>query len=86
MSVFENNQAVESNIWAEIVTIEVPVHVVRSGLQDPSQLMSDSLTPPGLAASFRRGKDTLLPEHSHFIPMEAPELAAKLIADAIGLL
>ena len=86
VSIFQNNQAVDSNIWAEISTVEIPVHVVRAGFQDPSHLMTGSLTTPGLAASFRRGKDTLLPEHSHFIPMEAPELSAKFIADAVGLL
>ena len=41
---------------------------------------------PDLAASFVRGTDTCLAEYSHFIPMESPELAAKLIADAVTLL
>jgi hypothetical protein len=45
--------------------------------------MGSSPTAPGLAASFACGVDTLLPQHSHFIPMEAPELAAKLIANSL---
>jgi lipase len=86
VSIFEHNQAVDSNIWAEIATVETPVHVVRAGLKDPSHLMAESLTAPSLAASFRRGRDTLLTEHSHFIPMEAPEMTAKFVTDALALL
>ena len=87
VSIYENSTAVESNIWPEIVTIQIPVHVVRVGLFRSRPVYADSLTPPDLAASFTRGNGyTASPEHSHFIPMESPELAAKLIADAIGLL
>jgi hypothetical protein len=45
--------------------------------------MGPSLTAPDLSASFARGVDTCLAQHSHFIPMESPELAAKSIADAL---
>jgi hypothetical protein len=48
--------------------------------------MGSSPTAPNLAASFTHGVDTCLPEHSHFIPMESPELMAKLIADSLSLL
>jgi hypothetical protein len=48
--------------------------------------MGSSPTAPDLAASFAHGTDTCLPEHSHFIPMESPELAAKLITDTLTLL
>jgi hypothetical protein len=43
-------------------------------------------TAPGLAASFAHGVDTRLPEHLHSIPMELPELAAKLIVHTLALL
>jgi hypothetical protein len=61
--------------------------VVRAGLPvDPSRRMGESLTDPNLAARFARGRDTLLRDHSHFIPTEAPELTAKFVADAVSLL
>jgi len=86
-SIYEGGAAVESNIYPEIATIPFPVHVVRAGrFQDPANVMRTSPTAPELAASFAHGTDTLLPEHSHLIPMESPELAAKLIADISTLL
>jgi lipase len=86
-SIYENSTAPASNIYPEIGAIEVPVHVVRAGkFGDPSNIMGSSPTTPDLAASFARGADTVLPEHSHFIPMESPELAAKMIEDALALL
>ena len=86
-SIYEASPAVESNIYPEIATIAIPVHVVRSGrFQDRSNVMGSSPTAPDLAASFARGADTLLAEHSHFIPMESPELVAKQIANSLTLL
>jgi lipase len=86
-SIYEASPTVESNIYPEIATITVPVHVVRSGrFRDPANVMGYSPTAPDLAASFAHGADTCLAEHSHFIPMESPDLVAKLIADALTLL
>ncbi len=86
-SIYDGSTAVESNIYPEIATIQIPVHVVRAGLYRPrAGFMGSSPTTPDLAASFTRGTDTCLSEYSHFIPMESPDLAAKLIADALGLL
>lgn len=86
-SIYEASPAVESNIYPEIATIPVPVHVVRAGrFQDPANVMGVSPTAPDLAASFAQGADTRLPDHSHFIPMESPELAAKLIREMLTLL
>jgi lipase len=86
-SVYENGPAVEANIYAEIAAISIPVRVVRSGkFSGPANVMGSSPTSPNLAASFTHGTDLCLEEHSHFIPMEAPELTAKLIADALALL
>jgi lipase len=86
-SIYEASPAVESNIYPEIATIAIPVHVVRSGrFQDPANVMGSSPTAPDLAASFAHGADTLLREQSHFIPMESPELVAKLIANSLSLL
>jgi lipase len=86
-SIYEASPAVESNIYPEIATIPIPVHVVRAGrFRDAANVMGSSPTAPNLAASFAHGTDTLLAGHSHFIPMESLELVAKLIADSLSLL
>ncbi len=83
-SIYDGSTAVESNIYPEIASIRIPVHVVRAGrYPDPAAVMRTSITAPGLAASFVRGRDTSLAEYSHFIPMESPALAAELIVEAI---
>ncbi len=50
--------------------------------------MSASPTWPGLADELANAEDVFLPERSHFIPMEAPELVVshlrELAADARG--
>ncbi len=86
-SIYENSTAPGANIYPEIRAVDVPVHVVRAGrCPDPRDVMKTSLTTPDLAVHFARGRDTLLLEHSHLFPMEAPELTADLIANAIGFL
>jgi len=86
-SIYEASPVPESNIYPEIATIRVPVHVVRAGrFRDRGHAMGTSPTAPDLAKSFAQGTDTCLAEYSHFIPMEAPELVAKLVADGLGLL
>jgi lipase len=86
-SIYEASPVAESNIYPEIATVHIPVHVVRSGrFRDRGHVMGTSPTAPHLAASFTHGKDTCLEEYSHFIPMESPELVAKLVGDALGLL
>lgn len=79
-SIYENSPAPASDIYAEIATIKIPVRVVRAGkVRDPGDVMGRSPTAPDLAASFERGTDLCLPDHSHFIPMEAPWLVAELL-------
>lgn len=86
-SLYEHSPAVESNIYPEIATIQIPVHVVRAGRSlDPTNVMGTSPTAPDLAQSFARGADSCLADLSHFIPMESPELTAKLVADMLALL
>lgn len=81
-SIYENSPAPASDIYAEIDSIEIPVRVVRAGkIPDPSDVMGRSPTAPELASSFLNGTDLCLTEYSHFIPMEAPALTAKLIAE-----
>jgi lipase len=86
-SIYEASPTPESNIYPEIATLSIPIHVVRAGrFHDPGDLMRISPTAPDLASAFARGRDTCLPGHSHFIPMEAPELTANLIEEALALL
>lgn len=81
-SIYENSPAPASDIYREIETIRIPVRVVRAGkVPDPGDVMGRSPTAPELAASFQHGADLCLAEYSHFIPMEAPALTAKLIAE-----
>jgi lipase len=81
-SIYENSPAPASDIFREIDSIKIPVRVVRSGkVPDPGDVMGRSPTAPELASSFERGTDLCLPEYSHFIPMEAPVLTAKLITE-----
>ncbi len=81
--IYENGGLPEAEIYAEVGAIQVPVQVVRARQStDPSQVMLGSPTAPDLASRFKRGTDLPLPENSHFIPMESPNLVADLI---IGL-
>jgi pimeloyl-ACP methyl ester carboxylesterase len=65
--------------------IDLPVVVMRARSREPSEIpsmdFSGSPTWPGLAAEFPRGRDVPLPQYSHFIPMEDPELVARFIID-----
>lgn len=82
--IYDNSTAVETNIYPEIARVQIPVHVIRAGsAHNPANVMGASVALPGLASSFAHGRDTCLAGHSHFIPMESPTLAAKLIADAL---
>ena len=79
--IYENSPAPESNIYPEIASIRIPVHIVRAGKQlDPANFMAQSPTAPDLASHFAHATDFRDAEHSHFIPMEAPALTAEWIA------
>jgi len=70
------------NLYALIPTIEKPVVVLRALPRDASSQEVDfsaSPTWPELADQFQRGQDVLLPELSHFIPMQDPSLVADFI-------
>ncbi len=73
-------------IYDAIESLEIPVSVMRA--KDRGEYsaadMSTSPTTPGLAGSFRRGRDIYLPQMSHFIPMEDPGLVAAMITELAG--
>jgi len=80
-AIYEHSQARESNIYAEIAKVTVPVTVIRSPrpfAPGPPTDMLASPTAPDLASRFAKGEDILV-EYSHFIPMEAPEYIADQI-------
>lgn len=73
--------------YADIARVEIPVRVLRARQRPadlPSGDMSYSPTAPDLAGHFRRGEDLLLPEHTHYMPMEDPELVAAQIRQMLG--
>ena len=82
--IYENGALPNADIYREIASLQIPVLVVRARpVRDPSDVMLGSPTTPDLAARFAHGTDLLLSDHSHFIPMEAPALTAKLVLDLI---
>ncbi len=63
--------------------LEMPVHVVRAKLPPPVREPMDfdsSATWPGLVAELQHGRETHLPEATHFLPFEDPGWTAELIA------
>jgi pimeloyl-ACP methyl ester carboxylesterase len=82
-SIYRTSTAPESNIYPEVATIGRPVRVVRaSRFTRRIEDFSHSPTAPETASRFKNGKDLHYPERSHFLPMEAPELIAELLADS----
>ena len=82
--IYQNGALPNANIYPEIAAIRAPVQVVRARPpSDPSEFMRGSPTTPDLASRFAHGTDLLLSEYSHFIPMEAPALIARMVGDLI---
>lgn len=82
-SIYERCTLEEANIHPDISRIpDIPVVVVRSRVSyfPGSNTMEASMTDPSLARRFRQGRDEQW-NQSHFIPMEAPERVAALIAE-----
>ena len=70
-------------IYDQIANVRIPVRILRArGRMDPAQTdMSSSPTAPDLASHFANAEDVYLPEHTHFIPMEAPALIAQHVME-----
>lgn len=81
-SVYMNNTS--TDVHAKIAKIQIPVTVMRAKsrdftrLPDEGERMDFSMSPtwPGLAGAFPQGEDVYLPELTHFIPMQDPDLVA----------
>ena len=80
-SIYENSKAAASNIYPQVALIQQPVVVMRAGTErKPGTFdMAASPTASDLASRFAHGRDIVLPEASHFIPMEQPERVAEEI-------
>ena len=74
-SIYECSKEAEANLHAGIPSLMRPVTVLRAGYSGP-RTFSRSPTDPHLASRFPYGREVLAGDHSHFIPMEAPELVA----------
>ncbi len=74
--------SLDYDIHDRIPRVGVDVTVVRARYVNVFEAARDfSLSPtwPGLAERFVSGTDVYLPDETHFMPMEKPELAAKII-------
>lgn len=72
------------NIYDEVKRVDVPVKVLRAAQRDADRQEMDFSKSPtweGLAGCFPQGTDVYLPDLTHFIPMQAPELTAQHILD-----
>jgi lipase len=85
-SCYQTSTAVESNIYPEIARIAQPTLVLRAvaGKRDAAGGFSASPTTPDLAKHFADGRDLVDPEHTHFVPMEAPAWTATAIRGMFG--
>jgi pimeloyl-ACP methyl ester carboxylesterase len=86
-SIYHESRVSASNIYPEIERIRQPVTVVRAGkTRDPGVFdLSTSPTGPDLATHFPHARDMVFADCTHYIPMEAPDRVADLVARAHGL-
>ena len=71
-----------TDIFAQISHIDLPVTVLRAKPRDPESETMDFTSSPTweeLANQFKIGTDVYLPEFTHFLPMQDPELVARYI-------
>lgn len=72
-----------TDIYDQIETIDLPVTVLRARQREADRGEMDFSKSPtweGLAERFQNGTDVYLPEMTHFIPMQDPQLVADYIA------
>ncbi len=86
-SIYDGSTAIESNIYPEIATLQIPVHVVRAGRDhDPAGFMGSSPTNPRLGGQLCAWNGYLPARQLAFHPMESPEPTANFIAKMLMLL
>ncbi len=72
-SIYECSKEPETKLFDVLGSVAIPVIVLRAGCRSDLPF-SNSPTDPRLASRLPRGQDVLLPDRTHFIPMEAPDL------------
>ncbi len=75
-----------SDIYDEIATITAPVRVIRA--REPEgerQGFGTSPTAPDLASHFPNAEDVYLPDATHYIPMESPDLVARHVEEMLAM-
>jgi pimeloyl-ACP methyl ester carboxylesterase len=79
-SIYSHGTALDANIYPEISRVRIPVQVIRTSRFVPERFdFLSSPTAPDAASKFPNAVDRRYPDHTHFLPMEAPDLAADLI-------
>ena len=79
-------QSAGSDIGDLVASLPHPVRVLRAhrkGERESAMDFSQSPTWAGLAAAFPNGEDVHLPDLTHFIPMQRPDLVAAHIREMI---
>lgn len=77
-SIYSNSKEPGSNIWAQVAQVQQPVVVIRAGRERKPGIFDLAASPTAsyLASRFPHGREIVLPEASHFIAMEEPDLVA----------
>jgi pimeloyl-ACP methyl ester carboxylesterase len=75
-SIYENSRTEGSNIYPDIAQVRHPVTIVRAGKSRQQEVLDLSASPtsPDLVTHFANASEIVLPEASHYIAMEEPEL------------
>lgn len=85
-SIYENSGAPDANLYGVLGDVRANVTVVRSirgrMTNDGPVNMGASPCAPDLASRFAKGREIPV-EYSHFVPMEAPQFVAQVIADSL---
>lgn len=83
VSVYQNALRTDPHAWLGDIT--APVSVIRARTGERAGELDFSLSPtwPGLGARLGAVRDEQWADLSHFIPMEAPERVAALLADLV---
>ena len=85
-SIYLNSKEPGSNIYAEVAQLQHPVVVMRAGRERQPGIfdLAASPTAADLASRFAHGREILLPEASHFIAMEQPEMVVDEIRQLLA--
>jgi pimeloyl-ACP methyl ester carboxylesterase len=81
-AIYARCNAPENNLYTRMPEVTIPVTVLRAGTTKQTATLDLNASPTGaeVATCFPHGRDVYLPDHNHYIPMEAPELVVAEIA------